>query len=271
MAAGWTGGAGFPMELILLATGCCALLMLVLWLLHFPLRNAAIVDAGWSLGMPLCALVYAYKAGGDHQRSWILAGMVLLWGLRLGGYLLFTRVFGFPEEGRYVALRKKWKTNISFKFLIFFEAQAVLCGLLSLPFLLAASNPAPGFGPFEYAGIALWQAGWVGESLADWQLWRFKSNPANKGRTCRQGLWRYSRHPNYFFELMVWIGYAVFALPAPNGYWAFLSPAIMYFFLMKVTGIRPTEAQALRTKGADYEEYQRTTNAFVPWFPKKKL
>lgn len=255
--------------LILTATAYCAALMLLLWALHFPLRNAAIVDAGWSFGIPLCAVVYAYHAQ-SAQRAWTLAGMAILWGLRLGCYLLFTRVLGFPEEGRYAALRAKWKTNIGWKFLIFFEFQAVLCGLLSIPFRIAASDPSPAFGWLEIAGLAIWLTGFTGESLADWQLWSFKSDPANRGKTCRRGLWRYSRHPNYFFELLVWTGYAIFASASPSGFWAFLSPAILYLFLMKVTGIRPTEAQALRTKGADYAEYQRTTNALIPWFPKSQ-
>lgn len=256
-------------HLILTATAYCGVMMLMLWALHFPLRNAAIVDAGWSLGIPLCAVVYAYHALAPH-RAWIFAAMAILWGLRLGGYLLFTRVLGCPEEGRYASLRAKWKTNIGWKFLVFFEFQAVLCGLLSVPFWLVALDPSTDLGAHEFSGMALWCAGWIGESLADWQLWRFKSNPANRGRTCRSGLWRYSRHPNYFFELVVWIGYAVFALASPHGYWALFSPVLMYMFLRKVTGIRPTEAQALRTKGADYADYQRTTNAFIPWFPKAR-
>lgn len=200
------------MELILTATGCCVLLMFGLWLVHFPLRNAGIVDAGWSLGMPLCALVYALRGNGWPDRAWMLAAMATLWGLRLGGYLLFTRVFGHAEEGRYVALRASWKSNIPFKFLLFFEAQALLSGLLSIPFYLAATNPAPGFSRLEYLGISLWFVGWIGESLADWQLWRFKTQIANHGKTCRVGLWNYSRHPNYFFELVIWIGMAVYAL-----------------------------------------------------------
>lgn len=256
---------------MLFATGCCALMMFALWLVHLPLRNAAIVDAGWSLGMPLCALVYALRAGGWPDRSWLLVAMTTLWGLRLGGYLLFTRVFGHPEEGRYVALRAKWKTNVGFKFLLFYEVQALLCGALSLPYLLAASNANPEFGIFEYIGVALWLIGWIGESLADWQLWSFKSDPANKGKTCRVGLWNYSRHPNYFFELIVWIGWGTYAVGSPYGYWGMASVVIMYFFLMKITGIRPTEEQALRTKGEDYLRYQRSTNAFVPWFPKERV
>jgi steroid 5-alpha reductase family enzyme len=257
------------MELVLTATACCVLMMFGLWLLHFPLRNAAIVDAGWSFGMPLCALVYAWRADGWPNRAWLLVAMTALWGLRLGGYLLFTRVFGHPEEGRYVTLREKWKTNIPLKFLLFYQVQAILCGLLSIPYYFVASNPHPGFAPLEAAGVALWFIGWTGESLADWQLWRFKSNPTNRGKTCRGGLWRYSRHPNYFFELIVWIGWAVYAMPSPHGYWGLASAALLYYFLMHVTGIRPTEAQALRTKGQDYMDYQKTTNAFFPWFPKK--
>lgn len=244
--------------------------MLVLWLIHFPLRNAAIVDAGWTGGIALCALIYAALGTGWPQRAWGIAILASIWAVRLGGYLLFTRVLGHPEEGRYVALRQKWKTNIGLKFLIFYQVQAITCGILSLPFLLAAANPEPSWGPFESAGIGLFWVGFLGETLADWQLLHFKKNPANRGKTCRAGLWNWSRHPNYFFESLVWLGFATYALGSPQGYWAFLSPAIILYLLFRVTGIPATEAQAVRTKGADYLEYQRTVSAFVPWPPKQR-
>jgi steroid 5-alpha reductase family enzyme len=151
----------------------------------------------------------------------------------------------------------------------FFEAQGVLIALLSVPFVLVFINAAPGLGGWEYLGVALWLAGMLGESVADAQLNRFRADPANKGKTCRVGLWNFSRHPNYFCEWLVWVGYFVYALGSPGGWMAVYAPALMYLFLTRVTGIKATEEHALRSRGEDYRQYQRTTNAFFPWFPRR--
>ena len=254
-------------ELIMGTTSVCGL-MLILWLIHLPLRNAAIVDAGWAGGLALLGVIYAATAGGYPLRALLIAAMAALWGLRLAAFLLFTRVIGHPEEGLYVQLRREWGGNLLLKFFLFFQFQALLCILLSAPFLLAALNPQPHLAVFEYAGTALWLVAWIGEFLADSQLQSFKSNSANRGTTCRAGLWRYSRHPNYFFEWLVWVAFAVFAMGSPYGYLAVFAPFLMLFFLFRVTGIPATEAQALRTKGDDYRRYQQTTSGFVPWFPR---
>jgi steroid 5-alpha reductase family enzyme len=243
-------------------------LMFVLWLIHFPMKNAAIVDGGWAGGLALIAILYAAMGDGFEARRILIGAMGAIWGLRLSLYLLFTRVFGHPEEGRYVELRRKWKTNIGFKFLVFFEFQAILCVLLSTPFYFPARNPEPQLAALEIAAAVLWLLAFAGESLSDFQLHQFKQNPVNKGKTCRAGLWNYSRHPNYFFEWLIWVAYALFALASPHGYRAMTAPLTMLYFLFRVTGIPATEQQALRTKGDDYRDYQRTTSAFVPWFKK---
>ena len=250
-------------------TAVVAGLMFILWLLHFPLRNAAIVDVGWAMGLPILALIYAIHGAGYWRRVIFLTPMVVIWGMRLAFHLLFTRVNGQPEDGRYVELRRKWGSNIGFKFLLFFEFQALLDGILSIPFLLAMHDPTKTAPEYENIGLAIWIIAFFGELIADWQLHRFKKNPKNKGQVCNVGLWRYSRHPNYFFEWLIWMSFATVALGAKYGYIGFLSPALILFFLLRVTGIPATEEQAVRSKGAKYREYQRTTSAFVPWFPKK--
>jgi Predicted membrane protein len=126
-------------------------------------------------------------------------------------------------------------------------------------------NPADEFSVVEFVAAALWVIGFAGESTADRQLLHFRLDPQNRGRTCQLGLWRYSRHPNYFFEFLMWVAYALFASATPFGWIAFACPAVMLFLLLKVTGIPATEAQALRTRGDEYHEYQRTTSVFVPW------
>ena len=252
----------------LIGTASVMALMLLLWLIHLRTGNAAIVDAGWAGGLAMLGVLYAALGGGYGLRSALLAVMAAIWGLRLSIYLLTTRIIGHPEEGRYQELRRQWKTNIRFKFLLFFEFQAVLCVLLAVPFLAAARNAAPRISMLEWAGVAIWAVAMVGEAAADAQLSRFKADPSHKGHTCQAGLWRYSRHPNYFFEWLIWMGFALFALDSPGGWWGLLSPALILYFVLRVTGIPATEAQALRTRGDEYRRYQRSTSAFVPWFRK---
>jgi len=256
------------LNLVLMGAASVAVLMLVLWLIHLRTGNAAIVDAGWAGGLALLGALYAVLGGGYWLRSAMIGSMAVIWGLRLAIYLFATRVLRHPEEGRYQELRRQWKTNIPFKFLLFFEFQAVLCVVLAVPFLKAARNPEPGIYALEWAAVALWIVAMAGEVAADTQLSRFKADRSNKGRTCQAGLWAYSRHPNYFFEWLIWVAFALFALGSPGGIWGLLSPALILYFVLRVTGIPATEAQAVRTRGEEYRRYQQTTSAFVPWFPK---
>jgi steroid 5-alpha reductase family enzyme len=252
--------------LVILGTAAVAGLMLILWLIHLRTGNAAIVDAGWAGGLAILGMLYPALGGGYWLRSALLAVMAGIWGFRLAGYLLLTRVIGQPEEGRYQELRRQWKTHITFKFLLFFEFQALLCVVLAVPFLAAARNTTPAISPLEWTGALLWIVAMSGEATADAQLAAFKANPSSKGHTCQVGLWRYSRHPNYFFEWMIWVAFATFALNSPGGYWGLISPALILYFLLRVTGIPATEAQALRSRGEEYRRYQQTTSPFVPWF-----
>jgi steroid 5-alpha reductase family enzyme len=198
-----------------------------------------------------------------------MAGMVGVWGLRLAFYLLFTRVIGQPEEGRYQELRASWGAHVQTRLFLFFQAQGLLNIVLAVPFLLVALNPRHELSPLEYAGAVSWALAFLGEFIADAQLTRFKSNAANRGKVCNLGLWRFSRHPNYFFEWLIWAAYALFALASPHGYLGLISPALILFFVLKVTGIPATEAQALRSKGEAYRRYQQTTSVFIPWFPRR--
>lgn len=254
------------LTLALYAWAAVSSLMLILWLISLKTKNAAIVDVGWAFGLLACATVYAILAPGYSLRKALLLIMVGLWAFRLGGYLFLTRVWKQPEEGRYRQIRKDWKANINLKFFFFFELQGLLDVVLSLPFLLAAVNPRKQLVWVEGLGVVLWLASMMGEAIADAQLNAFKRDPRSKGKTCRNGLWNYSRHPNYFFEWLVWISWLLFALGSSHGWVAMISPALMLYFLFKVTGIPATEAQALRSRGEDYRRYQETTSPFVPWF-----
>jgi steroid 5-alpha reductase family enzyme len=149
-----------------------------------------------------------------------------------------------------------------------FQFQALLIVLSSIPFLAVARNPQETLTPWILLAVAIWIGSVAGESLADRQLARFRADPNNRGRACRQGLWRYSRHPNYFFEWLHWFTYVVLAVGSPLLYLSFLGPVVMFVFLRYLSGIPFTEAQALRTRGDDYRNYQRETPILFPWFPK---
>jgi steroid 5-alpha reductase family enzyme len=245
------------------------LLMCVVWLWFRRIDNAAVVDVGWGNGFAIAAIVSCLLSTGWADRRWLVAALVVFWGERLTLHLLFDRILGGkPEDGRYQHMRRRWKTNLPLKFFLFFQFQTVLVIVLSLPFFLSMQNPEPSFHWLELVGVALWVIGLAGESIADAQLRRFRSRPENRARTCRSGLWRFSRHPNYFFEWIVWLGYGVIGLASPWGWLGLLSPVGMWYILTRVTGIPLTEEQALRNRGEEYRRYQQTTNAFVPWFPK---
>jgi steroid 5-alpha reductase family enzyme len=207
----------------------------------------------------------ATRSGARSSRSWAGCGACVL-----AGYLLVSRVIGQPEEGRYQHLRRIWAPRENLKFLIFFQFQAFLDVVLSVPLLLPSVNPRSGLLALEIAAVGLFVAAFAGELLADTQLKRFKDDPTNRGRVCDAGLWRYSRHPNYFFEWLIWVAFAVFALPSPYGWIALSGPALILYFLLRVTGIPATEAQAIRSKGDAYRRYQDTTSAFVPWPPRRR-
>jgi len=245
------------------------LLFALTWLLSLKLNNFSFVDVTWSYALAVIAPVYAWLGQGLPQRKVIAVTMALLWSLRLGTYLFIRVKKHHPHEDvRYEVLRQKWQGQLARNFFLFFQAQAVLIVLLSLPVLLACLNPAPTLGFVEWAGFALWLVGLSGEALSDAQMQRFKSDPASKGQVCQAGLWRFSRHPNYFFESLVWWGFWLFACGSPWGWATVYAPLMILYFLLRVTGIPLTEECAVKSKGDAYREYQRTTSAFVPWWPK---
>ncbi len=244
-----------------------AIVMLLLWLWQRRTNDAGIVDVGWSGGLGLLALLYALFQPGWWPRRLLVAAMVMLWAFRLAGYLLRDRIGKESEDRRYAQLRQEWGPRAPLYFFLLFQSQAVLDVLLSLAFLPAITNPLPSFTWRAAVGVGIWAIALAGESIADRQLARFRSNPANRGKVCRDGLWRYSRHPNYFFEWVHWWAYVAFGFGLPGFWLTFIGPALMLFFLLKVTGVPPAEASSLRSRGEAYREYQRTTSKFFPWFP----
>jgi steroid 5-alpha reductase family enzyme len=230
-------------------------------------RNAGLVDVIWSASVGAGAVVAAILGDGALLPRILLGVLGSIWGLRLAGHLLH-RVLGEPEDGRYANLRKRWGQDQR-KWFAFFQFQAALAVLFALPFVAVARNPAAGITPGMVGGVGFWLLSIVGEAIADLQLSRFRTNAKNKGKTCRDGLWRYSRHPNYFFEWLHWFAYVCLAIGSPIWWLAWAGPLVMFVFLRWVSGIPYTEENALRTRGDDYREYQRVTSMLFPWFPKK--
>ena len=258
-----------PLPLFLIGLALSSFLLVVVWKIAVAIRNAGIVDIAWALGFAPLALIYRFFSDGEPVRQNLITVMVVLWSLRLGLHL-WKRVMGHhPEEdGRYKELRRAVLGHENFFFFWFFQAQALLLALLSIPVLLANFDSRLGLCFSDLLGFLIWLLAISGEWLADQQLALFKRDPRNRGKVCTSGLWRFSRHPNYFFEWLIWVALFIFAAPAPWGWITIFCPAVMLFFLLRVTGIPYTEEQSLRTRGEAYREYQRTTSAFVPWFPK---
>lgn len=260
------------MNLSALATnGTLAVIVLMsaLWLVARLQKKADIVDLGWALALGLLGVFYALAGSGEISRRVTLGAIVGLWSLRLSLHLLFDRVLKAREDGRYETLRAQWGKSAWQKLFIFFHAQGFLAVVLAMPFLLIASPPLRPFSGWDIAAVMLFGVCIVGESIADRQLKIFRGSPGNRGKTCRVGLWRYSRHPNYFFEWLYWWVFVLLSFGAPAWWLTPIVPLTMLYLIVKVTGIPATEAQALRSRGDDYREYQRTTSALIPWFPKR--
>jgi steroid 5-alpha reductase family enzyme len=258
--------------LLAIAWATAAALQLGLWLVSQRTGNAAIVDVGWAGSFALVIGVWTIVAWPLAPATVASAAGVILWSLRLAGYLVLRGAASGPEEGRYRDLRARWSPRAGRAFFVFFQAQAALTGLLCVAFVWSFASPARDAvwaGPAQVVGLALVAIGVVGESLADHQLAAWKRDPHRRGTVCDVGLWSWSRHPNYFFEIVVWVGHAVFALAYPWGGLALLAPTILLASILRVTGIPATEAQALRSRGDAYRAYQARTSALVPWPPRR--
>ena len=245
------------------------LLFVGTWKLSLRLNNFSFVDVTWALSFAPVSIWYAAVGDGWTPRRFAIALLLSLWSLRLGSYL-WKRVAGHhpSEDVRYAVLRKKWNSNLPKAFLIFFLAQAVLVWLLTLPVFLISRQAAPAFHVLEWVGLSVWFLALIGEAISDAQLAGFKKSNRDPKAICEVGLWRYSRHPNYFFQSLLWWGLFLIALPAPWGGTAIVAPLAMLHFLLNVTGIPLTEKLSVEKRGDVYREYQRTTSAFVPWFRK---
>ena len=244
-----------------------AVALAVVWLFQLRSHNANLVDPVWSWSLGWLGVFFAACGSAPTVLRVMLAVLAGLWGFRLGTHL-FIRNHRKPEDGRYARFRREWGAKADRNLFWFFQFQTVFSALLSLPFLVVAwRDDLPPTWAIA-AAFAVWVASVAGEALADAQLARFKGDAANKGRVCRIGLWRYSRHPNYFFECLHWVTYLFLAVGSAWWWVGLVSPAVMAFLLLRLSGIPITEAHMAHDR-PEYADYIRTTSAFIPWFPKK--
>lgn len=247
-----------------------ALVMTLAWIIERRSGNSGYIDTTWSFGVAAVAAVPALLPGPDGSipaRQYLIAVMILGWGIRLGLHIL-QRSGAKSEDPRYAEMIRQWGENASREMFSLLQKQAAVAAPLVLSVYLAAHNPAPGLTLMDGLAIAVYLIAFLGETISDRQLRTFISQPENRGLICDAGLWRYSRHPNYFFEWLHWTAYPLVAINITGGgafgWLALLAPAVMYWLLVYISGVPPLEEHMVRKHGERYRAYQRRTNAFFP-------
>lgn len=255
-------------EVWLMAGGIIGIFVTSVWILSLVKRDAGIMDIFWGLGFIVVASFSFFLVDGYETRKILIITLTGIWGLRLALHIGI-RSAGHPEDPRYLAWRvengNSWWWRSFFKV---FLLQGTVMWIVSLPLLKALYSPEPGYLTLlDWAGISLWTIGFLVESVSDWQLTQFKKHPENKGKLYTSGLWKYTRHPNYFGEAVLWWGFVLIAF-STGGYYTIISPVLMTFLLMKVSGVTMMDKLLKETKSG-YEDYIKTTNAFFPGIPKQ--
>jgi steroid 5-alpha reductase family enzyme len=256
------------MDAIYISVVLALLLQFALWVKSVKSTNATWVDLGWSSGMALSGIVILFTVP-FSLRSVLVCILLIGWAVRLASHILFDRLLkGKPEDTRYQNLRKHWGDKANLHFLWFFLGQALLVGLFMLPALVVATREGDAPDIFDLLGLSFAVLAIAGESLADRQLAAFRADSSTKGKVCKRGFWRYSRHPNYFFEWLHWWGYVIMAIGSPYWILTLTGPVLMYIFLRYVTGVPHAERQSLKSRGEAYRDYQQSTPVFFPWIPR---
>ncbi len=258
-----------PGAVLAYAAGALTILMLALWALSVRLRDVSIVDPAWGPAFALVALVAALAGSGDGARRGLLLVLTAIWGLRLGGHLLRRKLGDGEEDRRYAVMRERRGEGFTvWSLYMIFGVQGLLVLIVSLPLQVAAGRPA-GLAAGIVPGLVVFAVGLAFEALGDEQLRRFKADPAHRGQVMRRGLWRYTRHPNYFGDACVWWGLWLIALPAGGTWWTVAGPALMTLLLVRVSGKAMLERDIARRR-PEYADYIRATSGFVPWPPRSR-
>ncbi len=239
-----------------------------LWGYSLRRRDASIVDSFWGPGFAVVALIGAVAGGGAPPRRLLLLVLVSIWGIRLGAHI-YRRNRGKGEDFRYRAMRERAGGRFALASLVtVFLLQAALLLVIALPLVAAAAAPAPAaLGAFDLAGVALWLIGFLFEAVGDAQLARFRADPASRGQVMDRGLWRLTRHPNYFGDATLWWGFYLIAAAVPAARWTAVGPLLMTFLLVRVSGVALLE-QGMAERRPGYRDYVLRTSAFFPWPPK---
>ena len=247
-----------------------SVLMAGAWVVQQRTGKSGWVDTIWTFSLGLVGVggaLWPIEGAPQSVRQWLVAALVAIWSLRLGIHIAI-RSAGISDDPRYADFAREWGADSPRRMFIFLQNQGLGSIPLAFAIFVAAHVPGDGLRPADYVGALILLAGIAGEALADAQLKAFRTDPANKGRVCDVGLWRWSRHPNYFFEWLSWISYPVIAIDFaghnPFGWFAVLAPVCMYYILVHVSGIPPLEAHMLRSRGDVFRAYQKRTRAFFP-------
>ena len=256
------------------AAAAVAALMVGLWAISVRIRDVSIVDPIWGPAFVVvavvCVVVGNGHVGAGSGRRWLLLVMTALWGLRLGGYLLVRKLGDRAEDRRYAQMRERMGAAfIPYSLAVIFGLQGLLVLIVSLPLQVAAQR-STGLGAAVVPGVALWAVGLFFEAVGDEQMRRFKARPDTKGQVMDRGLWRYTRHPNYFGDFCVWWGLWLVALPAGGTWWTFVGPVVMSFLLIKGTGAALLERD-ISDRRPKYADYIRRTSGFLPLPPKRRV
>ncbi|HWC85122.1 MAG TPA: DUF1295 domain-containing protein [Solirubrobacteraceae bacterium] len=256
----------FPGHVLALSAGAVAVLMVLVWALSIPLRDVSIIDPVWGPAFALVALVAALAGHGDPARRWLLFAMTAVWGLRLGVHLTRRKLGDREEDRRYAAMREREGDRFTLWSLGWiFGIQGLLVVIVSLPIQAAADRPG-GLGATIIPGLVLFLVGLAFEGIGDEQLRRFKADPGNRGKVMDHGLWRYTRHPNYFGDACIWWGLWLVALPAGGTWWTLIGPALMTLFLVRISGAALLERD-IGQRRPEYADYIRRTSGFFPLPP----
>jgi steroid 5-alpha reductase family enzyme len=254
-------------QLFLTAAGALFLYMMAVFILAIMIRDNSIVDIAYGVAFIIAASSAALVQGFSHPRMILLYFMVFTWGTRLAVHL-FTRHRGRGEDFRYRKWREEWgKTFLLRSFFQIYILQGTVVLVVSSPVLAVSANPGGKLGVLDAAGFLVWAVGLLFEAVGDWQLLRFKKDPGNKGRIITTGLWRYTRHPNYFGECTLWWGVYLVALGSGGAWWTVIGPLTINFLLLYVSGIPMLEKKYEGDPA--FEEYRERTSPLIPWLPRK--
>lgn len=255
----------FDVVAYLIALIPALLLAAATWAISLKRHDASLVDRIWGIFFALVLAAYVLQLHTLSDRGWLVGLLVFVWAARLSIYIS-VRNWGHGEDRRYREIRNRNQPGFAFKSLyLVFAFQALLAWVIAIPLMVAVSDPSR-ISWLDYAGVLVWSLGMAFEVIGDWQLARFKSDSDNQGKVLNRGLWRYTRHPNYFGECTIWWGYYLFACAA-GGWWTVYAPLIMTLFLLRVSGVSLLEKDISERRPA-YRDYIRNTSAFIPWPPK---